>query len=58
MTAQGGARNEPDAAPGEHESVAAADDVCERCGDVKLYWRNCKLICKNCRTIVKSCADL
>jgi hypothetical protein len=37
---------------------APVEDICERCGAMKLVWRNCKLICTNCRAIVKSCADL
>jgi hypothetical protein len=33
-------------------------EVCDRCGSVDLWWRNCKLLCKQCHAIVKSCSDL
>jgi len=37
---------------------ASERDVCDICGSVDLWWRNCKLLCKHCHSIVKSCADL
>lgn len=33
-------------------------EMCDICGSIDTWWRNCKLLCRGCGGIVKSCADL